>query len=67
MMAKDILLFLIRAMQIEFLLLLIFFAFGFRKLSRFWQIRISVGLITLTAVTLAIFAYVAYSNGMVRK
>ena len=66
-MAKDLLLFLLRTMQIEFSLLFIFFVFGFRKLNRFWQIRMSVGLITLTAVTLAIFVYVAYSNGMVKK
>lgn len=54
-MAKDTLLALLLAMKIEIGLLLIFavaLGFGLRsRLSRFWQSRILVGLVTIIAIT----------------
>jgi hypothetical protein len=70
-MAKDTLLALLFAMQIEFGLILLFFVamgLGLRsKISRYWQVRIFIGLVTITAITLLVFIYVAYSNGMIRQ
>lgn len=64
-MAKDTILFLLRALQVEIVLLLLFF-FGFRtRLNRLWLIRISFGLLALGALTFLVLVYVAYSNGMI--
>lgn len=69
-MAKDILLDLLFAMKIEFGFILLFavaLGFGLRsKLSRYWQGRILIGLVSVTAITFLAFTYVAFSNGMIR-
>ena len=66
-MEKDAALLFIRALQIEFALLLVFFI-GIRKLlARPWQLRISVGLLSATTATFIAFVYFAYSNGLVKN
>jgi hypothetical protein len=63
---KDTFLILLRAMQIELIVFLVFF-FGLRsKFSRYWQIRISFGLIGLLIVTFVVAFYFAYSHGFIR-
>ena len=70
-MAKDTLLALLFAMKIEFGIALLFsvaYSLGLRvKISRHWLKRILIGWVAITAITLLLFTYVAYSNGMIRQ
>lgn len=64
-MAKDTILLLLRVLQVEIVLLLLFLL-GFRtRVSRFWLIRISFGLLALVVLTLLVLLYVSYSNGVI--
>ncbi len=66
-MENDLLITLLRMMQVEMSIFLIFF-FGFRnRFNKAWQIKITFGLLTLLTVTLAIFIYIAYLNNMIRN
>lgn len=70
-MDKEALLTLLSALKIEFGLLLIF-ALGLRfglqaRLGQFWRGRIWMGLLTLTALTLLVFIYVASSMDSATK
>lgn len=70
-MAKDMLLALLFAMKIEFGMALFFsvaYSLGLRiKISRHWLKRILIGWVAITAITLLLFIYAAYSNGMIRQ
>lgn len=70
-MEKDTLLALLFAMKIEFgiaLLLSVAYSLGLRiKIRRHWLKHVLIGWIAITATTLALFTYVAYSNGMIRQ
>ena len=70
-MTKDILLALLFAMKIEFGIALLFsvaYSLGLRiKISRHWLKRIFIGWVAITAFTLVLFTFVAYSNGMIRQ
>jgi hypothetical protein len=66
-MVKDTLLVLIHSIQVESGLLLLFFL-GLRKFfSRGWQIYITYSLLAVLSITIAVFIYVAYSNGMIKS
>lgn len=68
---KDTLLTLIFVMKIEFWLILVFSITLFpalrSKISRYWQGRIFLGLLTITAITFLAFVSLAYSNGMIKE
>jgi hypothetical protein len=65
-MVRDTFPIFMRAMEIELVLLMVFFL-GFRsKFSRYWQIRISFGLLGLLIGTSVAAFYFTYSHGFIR-
>lgn len=63
-MDKDTILLLLKAAQVEALLIAML-AIGFKWVNSYWFIRITFGLLALFALTLAVAYFFMYSNGMI--
>jgi hypothetical protein len=63
---KDTFLILLRAMQIELIVFLVFFLGLRSRFSSYWQMCISFGLIGILIVTFVVAFYFAYSNGFIK-
>jgi hypothetical protein len=66
-MEKDTALLFIRALQFEFIMFLVFFIGIRKKMTRPWQLRISVGLLSTIAATFIAFFYFLYANGLIKN
>jgi hypothetical protein len=65
-MVRDTFVIFMRAMEIELVVLIVFFLGIRSKLNRYWQIRISFGLLGILILTFVAAFYFAYSHGFIK-